>query len=88
MCASIAQTPRVPFPQSLGGALSFTQPAPSHTKLLFETSHSCLNAALFLHTLPTLFCLSLHSQQFVNIYCLLSVIDRMNWFHRGRGKKG
>lgn len=45
--------PQGPLSSTPGVVLSFTQPAPSHTKLLFETSHSCVTVAASLHTLPT-----------------------------------
>ena len=56
-----------------GVVLSFTQPAPSHTKLLFETSHSCVNGAASLHTLPTV--LSSLTQALICQYALFILRD-------------
>lgn len=79
-----AQTPLGPFFWTPGG-LSPSYSLLLHTLSWFLRDHTAvLNAALFLHTLPTRFCFSLHSQQFVNIPCLFLVIDSMNWFHLGK----
>lgn len=64
--------------QNPQGPLSLTPEglSPSHSLRLhilscFLRDHTAvLNTALFLHTLPTQFCLSLHSQQFVNLFIL------------------
>lgn len=80
--------PKGPLPWMPGGLLSFTQPAPSHTKLLSEGLHSCLKcSSVFAYSAHTIL-FSLHSQQFVNIPCLFSVIDSMKWFHRGKEGRG
>lgn len=86
-CECSERAPKPPGSPVLNawGVLSFTQPAPWHTELVLRDHTAVLNAALFLHTLPTRFCLSLHSQQFVNIPCLFSVIDSMNWFYFSMG---
>lgn len=78
--------PQGPLSWAPGVVLSFTQPAPSHTKLLFETSHSCVNGTASLHTLPTV--LSSLTQALICQYTLFILCDWQNELALLRKKKG
>lgn len=66
--------PQSPLSWTPGGVLSFTQPAPSHTKLVSEGSHSCLKCssvfAYFAHTI-----LSFLTQSAICQYILFILSD-------------
>lgn len=66
--------PQGPLCWTPGGVLSFTQPAPSHTKLVSEGSHSCLKCssgfAYFAHTI-----LSFLTQSAICQYTLFILSD-------------